>query len=319
MKIIRFVKRVLKKIYRIIFRKKLLIKDLNVRIESLEYQLEYMKHHFDIEQMKPATGWLRNFQLEEVKFASGLFDTLEKNDIHPFLDAGSLLGAVRHKGFIPFDDDIDCGLTRDEYNKLINYCSENFFCFDTTHFTGNILQTTDELLKQHQNENIVIRTPFCIHIYNGTSLANTKNVEFFVFDYVKDGITEEQFEDFRKYVKDNLDLSKEWGQIFNFYDDLLRRNDIFSESPTSRITPGIGHFVFTQSNFYGFRQTDDLFPLKKVLFEGCPLPCPNNGKDFVKKNYSSLGFPKDVGISHDLEVINKYLETIGEKIDYKEF
>ena len=50
---------------------------------------------------------------------------LKKENINYFVWAGTFLGAVRHKGFIPWDDDIDLALTRPEYNKLIEYLKNN--------------------------------------------------------------------------------------------------------------------------------------------------------------------------------------------------
>ncbi len=65
---------------------------------------------------------LKNTELQILKE----FDKLCKtNGLTYFITAGTLLGAVRHKGFIPWDDDIDVIMPKKDYKKLAKVCKNN--------------------------------------------------------------------------------------------------------------------------------------------------------------------------------------------------
>lgn len=74
---------------------------------------------------------IREMQLIQLEMLKEFDRICKKHDIKYFLCGGTMLGAVRHEGFIPWDDDIDVMLLRNDYEKLINICLKEL---DTKYF-----------------------------------------------------------------------------------------------------------------------------------------------------------------------------------------
>ena len=81
------------------------------------------KANFDANELKarfnPEGSLLRRQQLIMREMVAELDRICRKHDIPYFLYGGTLLGAVRHDGFIPWDDDLDVGLLRKDYLRLM--------------------------------------------------------------------------------------------------------------------------------------------------------------------------------------------------------
>ena len=143
---------------------------------------------------------LKPIQKELLRLFKDLSKLLEKNNISYLASGGTMLGSIREKGFIPWDDDMDLRMTRPEYDKLINYARKHNNMIGI--FEVKCIELGNSLL------------PFC-KIFDKRYKLNAKGVEgdedyLFIDIFPIDG-TPGSKEDREKFFKDIYKKRKKVG------------------------------------------------------------------------------------------------------------
>ena len=131
---------------------------------------------------------LKKIKPEETKVISvdileKMQDFFEKNNLRYFIDFGSLIGVIRHKGFIPWDDDIDIAMPREDFEKMYDILEKKDF------------KLADNLvLGGPRNKYFAYKTIF--EIFDLTTITNSiarkpqyrvaLSIDIFVYDRVPD-------------------------------------------------------------------------------------------------------------------------------------
>ena len=68
---------------------------------------------------------LQECQQEALKVLIKFDEICKKNNFKYFLIYGTLIGAIRHNGFIPWDDDLDVMMPREDFDKFVRYAKDN--------------------------------------------------------------------------------------------------------------------------------------------------------------------------------------------------
>ena len=106
---------------------------------------------------------IKNIQLEILKT---LTDYCDKNNLICYLSGGTMLGAIRHKGFIPWDDDIDLNMPRPDFEKLISLRNAEDFpehlklldCYNSKDYIYPFVKIIDDRTYINEDEDYNDRT-----------------------------------------------------------------------------------------------------------------------------------------------------------------
>lgn len=128
----------------------------------------------------------------EMDIAQKLLDVCQKYNLKIWAAAGTMLGAVRHKGFIPWDDDMDFCMMREDYKKLIEIGPKEFeypYFFQSFYTDAH---AWEYLVKIRRSDTAAIEASYQFH--------KEFNRGIFVDILVLDGVPQDK-DDFRKLYR----------------------------------------------------------------------------------------------------------------------
>lgn len=130
---------------------------------------------------------LKHLQQVEMKILKYFIGVCEENNLTYFLYAGSLLGAIRHEGFIPWDDDIDVIMFREDFEKLNKifekkidekYKFFNVLNEETYHYTWGRLTLKNTLFKEWWADQVDYTPNIFIDIFILDNIPSNKFKKF---------------------------------------------------------------------------------------------------------------------------------------------
>ena len=265
--------------------------------------INLMLKNIDITQVKPAQEKkYRKFQLNTAKFCKKMTDFLTEHNIEYFISSGTLIGAIRHKGFVPWDDDFDTGVLRSDYERLKKILKDNFEEIDNSEVSiskNNRLEIIDRALRKSKGKILFFHGIEYIQLYQGKNINNCVSMDIFSHDYYRDDYTWEEHKEYLKYIRaKRIELDK-FPAIIRFLDNEIRSNPNIVEK-SNKIYYGIdnlGGYIVTPT---AFMTQDTIYPRIIMDFEGYKFYAPHSPEGYTKVQYKDfMSFPKSIPLGHD--------------------
>lgn len=256
---------------------------LDAKIDHLQSLLNYA---LDITKCPPARGILRKQQLEILEIFKMFVKVCKQNNLVYWLDFGTLIGAVHHKGFIPWDNDIDCCMLRDDYLKVIPLLHKVYE--NTDYYVREVLGNHFQIRIERKDNTLVGFDIFPIDKYSASNLSESQ-----IHDVRKD--IEKATDVLKSYqgeFQDTLSVQKYRDYIKELQrSEILKGQEAHDENPTLFYALDYPHCY--EMHFHLVMNWENIFPLQDLEFEGELFSVPNKYDQHLKNIFggSYLSFP----------------------------
>ena len=251
------------------------------------------------------TETLKHLQQVELMILKDFVDTCESNNIRYFGFGCTAIGALRHKGFIPWDDDIDVCLPAEDFNKLLDIYdkewSEKYSIMNTERDINYPFPTTRIMLKG---------TQFCEEALAPLPLDLGIFLDVYCFDNVSDDEKEYQKQAFDawfwshmrilvdvprpviladgikgKLLKAAVTMGRGVCKLLHLstqkmYEREQEARNRFAHVKTKRIA-----YLHDTDRFVNTYPVDEVFPVDKLDFDGIQVAFPNQNDKFLRMLY----------------------------------
>lgn len=262
-----------------------------------------------------AEGNARKSQLVMLELLKRIHKTCEENNIKYWLDFGSLLGAIRHSGFIPWDDDIDLGMMRKDAEKLCEIMGKDKEVFVRFYYTNG--------RENGITRNCQIRwakSPYGMY---------TGSIDIFLYDFCKAAPTAANWEYWKQKKHALREDSEAYPEARGALKNLIAGNTQevlrnayekhFAEvreklqikmTEAENIVFGWDNFCYFYKDRHMFKK-EQIFPLTSLEYEGTKFYVPREYFEYSMSTYGDIfTLPSDL-LSHTHVDVEKHLRSLN--------
>lgn len=248
-------------------------------------------------------------------------DFCKKNDIKYSIAYGTALGAIRHKGFIPWDDDIDVIMLREEYDKF-EMAWKQYIQDNTDHYKLWAEMDEENYFMAYCAKFFDTDTVLYEHFSKGKVVEFGVFIDIFVLDHIPVAKEEQKklFMDIRfywKWIQHFQRHFKKWNQFVREHrlplpsldmvaKKLMQCKNIYNiqKTPLVSVTQDYQKEIDYNKSIYEYSWFDEFV---YVDFEGCHVPVVKEYDKMLRRIYGDYMKlpPKEQQVGHNVEAYLK--------------